>query len=166
MGNTGPSQHRSKFFAIPWYLRLYLFGIQGLLHEILFTSIHEFIFNGNDFRLKGETSIHAFVIYGLGSLQAEYIYFTYLKGKHGLLFRSILYILLSFFWEFLTGLILSSVSACPWDYSDKPYNIMGLITLDYAPGWMLCGWIQEVLSNFLLRVHISSTVDLQEKMRS
>lgn len=33
--------------------------------------------------------------------------------------------------EFISGSILRLFSLCPWDYSKTPYNISGLVRLDY-----------------------------------
>ena len=53
-----------------------------------------------------------------------------------------LYVVIAFSWEFTTGLILRQFDACPWDYSHYPYNFMGLITLEYAPGWLFLAFLQ------------------------
>ena len=162
MGNIGQPLPFSKHTSLPWYYRLYFFGLHGFFDEIVFTSLHDFIFEDRDIRLRGHSSLYSFLIYGLGSLQCEYIYFRYLKNRVGLLGRSFFYVFFGFSWEFFTGLLLSSISACPWDYSHKPYNVMGLITLDYAPLWIMAGWMQEAISDFLSKVRICND-DTKEK---
>ena len=54
-----------------------------------------------------------------------------------------------FIGEFFTGSLLRKMDACPWDYSDAPLNIRGLIRLDYAPLWFGAGLLFEKI----LRIH-------------
>ena len=58
-------------------------------------------------------------------------------------FRGIIYSIIIFLTEFITGFILKKHKACPWDYSDSKYNIKGIIRLDYAPLWFIVGLIYE-----------------------
>ena len=152
--------------AIPWYYRFYFYGIHGFFDEILFTSLHDFFLLEKDYRLKGQSSLHVFYMYGLASLQVEHLYLNYLKCKYGLLTRCIVYCLYGFSWEFLIGLILSCFSACPWDYSDHKYNLMGLITLEYGPLWVLCCLVQELFSDTLAKFCVKeSTQETYESKR-
>ena len=43
----------------------------------------------------------------------------------------------------VTGWLLRKLGVCPWDYSDAPLNIDGLIRLDYAPAWFAVGLLFE-----------------------
>ena len=47
--------------------------------------------------------------------------------------------------EFISGSILRLFSLCPWDYSKTPYNISGLVRLDYFPVWFTAGLIFEYI---------------------
>jgi len=47
--------------------------------------------------------------------------------------------------EYSTGFLLKKANRCPWDYSDAPLNINGLIRLDYAPCWFALGLFYEGL---------------------
>jgi len=57
--------------------------------------------------------------------------------------------------EYVTGaLLVALIGRCPWDYSSSPWNVNGLIRLDYAPFWWMCGWLYEPLGALIRRVHI------------
>lgn len=43
------------------------------------------------------------------------------------------------------GLALRQYGACPWDYSERSYNLLGLITLEYFPAWYLASLLTEQL---------------------
>ena len=45
--------------------------------------------------------------------------------------------------EYTSGMYLKKRGCCPWDYSDSPYHINGVIRLDYAPLWFLTGLFYE-----------------------
>ena len=47
--------------------------------------------------------------------------------------------------EFISGSFLRLFSLCPWDYSKTPYNISGLVRLDYFPVWFTAGLIFEYI---------------------
>ena len=55
-----------------------------------------------------------------------------------LFLRALIYTIWTFAWEFSTGYVLRLFNGCPWDYGPWfTYNIMGLITLEYAPLWYI-----------------------------
>lgn len=70
-----------------------------------------------------------------------------------------MYLMITYFWEFTTGLILQQFDACPWDYTHYDYDFMGLITLEYAPGWLLLCYWQDVVSEFLLSLRLPESLD-------
>ena len=124
---------------LPWPLRLYFWGVHGLFSEVVFTALWEFVLTGN-LRLIGVSSIWSFPIYGLGAfLVAENVYHFLSSRKVPLLARCLVYVLCIYAWEFSTGLLLDCLNARPWDYSDFDYDVMGLITMEYAPVWFLAG---------------------------
>ena len=115
-------------------------GLTGWCMEILFTSFGALL-QGNT-QLTGHTSVWMFPIYGMASL-IEPIYY---KIKHWpALFRGFFYAAAIMVGEFLSGSILRFFSICPWDYSGSPYNIKGLVRLDYFPLWVIAGLIFERL---------------------
>ena len=142
--------------------RFYFYGIQGFCYEIIFTSLFDFFFHG-DWRLIGHSAVSSFFIYGSCSYFTERLY-IYLYYKHGIKWyiRKPLYLIIAYTWEFIFGIILKQFDACPWDYSHYPYNFMGLITLEYAPGWLFLAHIQDVQADFLLRLRIIPEVNHHE----
>ena len=95
--------------------------------EIIFTSFHAF-FN-KDFRLKGQTSIWMFPIYGLAALIHPM--------HHQMEDKPVLYR------GSVSGSLLKKHHMCPWDYNNAKTNVDGVIRLDYAPFWLAAGLIFE-----------------------
>lgn len=121
----------------------FICGLTGWCMEIIFTSLHS-IFT-RDFRLKGQTSIWMFPIYGLASLIRP-IY--PLIRKKPVLVRGSLYAIGIFSCEYVSGKMLKKHNLCPWDYSHAKTNIDGVIRLDYMPFWMIAGLIFEKILLF------------------
>lgn len=142
--------------------RFLFYGLHGFLDEIVFTSLHDFILVKPDYSFKGHSSIWSFFIYGSGSLLVELVYKRYCLHNFNVLIRGIFYISIAYFWEFNTGLVLKQFSACPWDYTHKDFDFMGLITLDYAPFWCLAGFYQEYLIKFLDSLRIAKDLGAGE----
>ena len=145
----------ADFAPVPAWIRFYLYGMHGFLDEIVFTSIFAFVESGfTDWSLKGHSSLSSFFIYGSCSFVTEQLY-VFLYYKHGVprLARIILYLGIAYSWEFIFGLILRQFDACPWDYSHYKYNFMGLITLEYAPGWLVLCFLQDTLADYLLNLY-------------
>ena len=153
---------------LPAWLRFYLYGMQGLLDEIVFTALFDHIFEpqGNAM-LKGYSTIFSFFLYGSCSFFVERVY-VFLYLKHGLRWylRFPLYLCILYTWEFTFGLILRQFDACSWDYSHYPLNLMGLITLVYAPGWLVLCVYQDILAHFLLSLRITTEVHHHDLMGS
>lgn len=106
--------------------------------EILFTGLRSL--RQHNHKLTGNTSIWMFPIYGLASLLAPLC--RHLKGKN-LMLRGGIYTCCIFAGEYMTGSFLRKYDACPWDYSEAPLNVDGLIRLDYAPFWFCAGLLFE-----------------------
>ncbi len=85
-----------------------------------------------------------FPIYGMAVLLQPLS--RLLKGKPFLL-RGSVYTVCIFVTEFITGRLLQKKHACPWDYSEAPLNIDGVIRLDYAPCWFGTGLLYEYILN-------------------
>ncbi|XP_069141361.1 transmembrane protein 229A-like [Argopecten irradians] len=143
--------------AVPAWARFYFYGMHGLLDEIVFTALFDMVFEPSGNRaLKGHSSIFSFFIYGSCSFLVEHLYvFLYLKHGVPRYIRLILYVCIAYIWEFSTGLFLRQFGACSWDYSHYKYNVMGLITLEYAPGWLVLSYLQDVVADFLLSLTIN-----------
>ena len=116
----------------------FICGLTGWCLEILFTYIGNC--SRHDLRLIGQTSIWMFPIYGMACIiKPLYRYFKKLPA----LFRGFIYSTGIFCFEYLSGSLLKKHHLCPWDYSNAPTNINGVIRLDYAPVWMAAGLIFE-----------------------
>lgn len=115
-----------------------LCGLTGWGFECFFTGCKGLF--KKDKKLTCKTSLWMFGIYGMGFL-IKPIY-NIIKNIPTF-FRGIIYSIMIFFTEFVTGVILKKHKACPWDYSDSKYNIKGVIRLDYAPLWFIVGLIYE-----------------------
>jgi uncharacterized membrane protein len=117
-------------------------GLVGWCLEILFTA-----FNGlkkKDFQLKGNTSLWMFPIYGLAAFFRPVYHFI---RKWPVALRGLFYTVCIFTTEFLTGTALKKRKLCPWNYENEPFNIKGLIRIDYAPYWFGTGLLYEYILN-------------------
>ena len=132
-------------------------GIAGWCLEVMFTSVDSIM--AGDWRLMGRTSLIMFPIYGMGALlgpissmmdswlsdlpgfeeaSRERISPLALAIRHGLLF-----LVLIFLAEYVTGIWLTGAGICPWDYSRWPDNVDGVIRLNFAPLWFFTGLLFE-----------------------
>lgn len=129
-------------------------GIAGWCLEVVFTSMESLIIR--DWRLMGKTSLLMFPIYGLGVFlspigQAVDKWLRVEPGevltvKDRMLRHGILYMVLIFAAEYLSGTWLRARGICPWDYSGRHSNVNGLIRLDFAPLWFLTGLLFEQIT--------------------
>lgn len=119
-------------------------GILGWCIEIIWTAFHGIKSKNNKF--IGYTSIIMFPIYGLASV-IKPISLKLKKMKMPTIIRGTVYSIGIFMVELITGSILKKTNNCPWDYSDKKYNITGVIRIDYAPLWCIVGVIFEKMLN-------------------
>lgn len=129
-------------------------GIAGWCLEVLFTSTESIM--AGDWRLMGKTSLLMFPIYGMGALLEPIgrgIDQWISDAPMGLLsirdriFRhGLLYMVLIFVAEYISGTWLRAKGICPWDYSGRHSNIHGLIRLDFAPLWFATGLLFEQIT--------------------
>ena len=119
----------------------FLCGATGWCMECFWTGM-DAIRKGTDKTLRCQTSIWMFPIYGLAAFFAPIS--SLLKGTPTFL-RGVVYTLLIYLGEFLSGSLLRQYESCPWDYSSAKLNYKGLIRLDYAPAWFISGLIFEKL---------------------
>ncbi|WP_318709197.1 putative ABC transporter permease [Candidatus Acetatifactor stercoripullorum] len=117
-------------------------GITGWCMEILFTSLDSF--RRRDMKLRGNTSVWMFPIYGCAAFLAP---LGRLLSKKSVWVRGLTYMSLIFSTEYITGSLLSRRTLCPWDYGRSRWNIKRLIRLDYAPFWFLAGLLFEGLTS-------------------
>ena len=130
---------------LPWPYRLYFWGVHGVFSEVVFTAVWEVVVGGS-LRLMGTSSIWSFLVYGLGTFAGAELMREQMQARRVPTWaRCVLYVPLVYAWEFGCGAILSYFHACPWDYSEFDYDVMGLITLEYAPLWLMGGAYFELL---------------------
>lgn len=113
-------------------------GIMGWCLEIIFTALGSF--HRKDLKLKGNTSLWMFPIYGIGCLIAP---ISFLLKKASWFTRGTVYTLLIYTVEYISGIFLKKRKLCPWDYSRSHWNIDSVIRLDYIPCWFATGLLME-----------------------
>ena len=135
-------------------------GIAGWCLEVMFTSVDSIM--AGDWRLMGRTSLIMFPIYGMVALlfPISRLIDSWLAGLPGFedagadrisrLARAVrhglIYMVLIFIAEYITGIWLTSLGICPWDYSLWPDNVGGVIRLKFAPLWFGTGLLFEYLT--------------------
>lgn len=140
-------------------------GIAGWCLEVMFTSVDSIM--AGDWRLMGTTSLIMFPIYGCGAflVPISRLMDDYLSdlpgfeeaskdriGRLPLLIRhGLLYMVLIFIAEYVTGIFLTGAGICPWDYSHWPDNVDGVIRLNFAPLWFGTGLLFEQITKIKSR---------------
>lgn len=147
------------------WLRLYIYGIHGFMTEVLFTAAWDLAVTSNP-QLPGCTSVWSFLIYSTSVLAIE-VFYRKTHNTVPLIFRCILYVVWTYIWEFSTGLLLRQFNACPWDYTERSYNLMGLITLEYAPAWFFAGLLtDQILIKNIMYLKFINPHDLKHNAAS
>ncbi|XP_048358073.1 transmembrane protein 229b-like [Sphaerodactylus townsendi] len=124
---------------LPQLCRGYIYAIHGFFLEKIFAAMV-----GEDSPFERAGSLGSFLAYGFCGLTLERIYLA-LRNDCCLLTRCLLYILCIYSWELGTGGLLSCFGACPWDYGEYSYNLMGLIALEYFLFWFVGSLLLEKL---------------------
>ena len=152
---TGQINHENKIYGL--FLNFCRCGIAGWCLEVMFTSVDSIM--AGDWRLIGRIM---FPIYGMGALLLPISRFidSWLTGLPGLedagqdrlsrvgrsVRHGLIYMVLIFIAEYITGIWLTSIGICPWDYSLWPDNVGGVIRLKFAPLWFMTGLLFEYLT--------------------
>ena len=155
---TGQINHENKIYGL--FLNFCRCGIAGWCLEVMFTSVDSIM--AGDWRLIGRTSLIMFPIYGMGALLLPISRFidSWLTGLPGLedagqdrlsrvgrsVRHGLIYMVLIFIAEYITGIWLTSIGICPWDYSLWPDNVGGVIRLKFGPLWFMTGLLFEYLT--------------------
>ncbi len=127
------------FSSLKQFLKDFLrCGMCGWCIEITFTAIRAL--QRRDFKLKGNTSIWMFPIYGCAAFLRPV---NRLLHRSPVWFRGLTYMSLIFTTEYLTGKLLQKRNLCPWDYGHSRYHVNRVIRLDYAPYWFAAGLLFE-----------------------
>ena len=124
---------------LPLFVKNFLrCGLTGWCMEIFFTSLDSL--RRRDYKLKGNTSVWMFPIYGCAALFAP---IHTLLCRKPFWVRGLTYMSLIFSGEYISGRILSKHSMCPWDDGRSKWNIHRVVRLDYAPVWFGAGLLFE-----------------------
>ena len=86
----------------------------------------------------------------------------YCRRGYSLAYRLPVYVLTVYLWELSWGLLLRPFGLCSWDYSHYPLNLLGIITLVYAPGWIVLCLLQDWIYRFLFSLYV---VDMGHKIK-
>ncbi|CAN7995092.1 unnamed protein product [Ixodes hexagonus] len=122
--------------------RLYLYALHGFFLEVMFTAAWELVVSGS-LKLHGCTSVWCLFIYSFSCLVMEKIHEVLEPWGLPLHIRALAQTFWIYVWEFSTGWFLRKLNGCPWDYAAFAYNFCGLVTLEYAPLWYVCGFLFE-----------------------
>jgi len=121
-----------------------LCGLIGWCLECIWTGLASLIHG--DRALTCHTSFWMFPIYGM----ASFIEPIHKHAKHKpVAIRGILYTILIYIVEFVTGCLLKLIHACPWNYSKARHNLKGVIRLDYFPAWFGMGLLYEKILDLI-----------------
>lgn len=123
--------------------RLLLFGLLGLLLEVFFTSLGGL--KHGKWNMAGHTSPWMMIDYCLFAVILMPVGRPLARMGVPLPARAILYMVMIFAVEFVSGWIFDLCGIHIWDYSHLPLNLYGYITLSYAPFWYGLGLIAEAL---------------------
>lgn len=134
------SDGQTRRLSVAW--RLYLYALHGYLIEVTFTAVWDLVVSGS-LELRGFSSVWSLGIYSISCMAMEKI--NGLLQRRGLAARALAHTCWIYVWEFTTGSFLKALGSCPWDYRHFRYNVCGLVTLEYAPLWFLCGLLFELL---------------------
>lgn len=134
--------------------RLYVYALHGCVCEVAFTAAWDWYYT-YDQKLPGYTSLWSLLIYSLAMFFMESLS-AWLQQRHfPLPLRLSVYTLFIYLWEFSCGVLLRLLEACPWDYSHFKYNLMGLVTLEYALPWALAALLAEkYVIKYTLRIQL------------
>ena len=142
-----------NFYKVPhtihMLIRYIIYGLLGWNIEIIWTGFTS-LANGSK-NLMGHTSIWMFFIYGAAVFLFEPVH-TWIANLHWF-WRGCIWMLLIFFIELVSGLLLKLFGIQAWAYTG-PTAVLGVIRLDYAPLWFAVGLIFEKIHHILLSYHI------------
>lgn len=137
--------------------RFIIYGMLGLCAEVLWNGFGAML--RGDILLRGTTCIWMFPIYGL-SVFLEPVHY---RIKHlPLIVRGGIYMVLIFAVELISGLLLRwMLGTCPWDYGNKGMSIFGIVTLNYAPVWIVVGIAFERIHDTIIRIESSEKINFK-----
>lgn len=140
--------------------RYFIYGLLGWCMEIFWTGFGNLFLHG-DVKMRGQTYIWMFFIYGLGILIEP----VHRKIRNRpVIVRGVIYTVLLFSIEYLTGSILKlCIGVCPWNYGKNPLSINGIIELDFIPIWFTVGLLFEKVHDYILKLQYYKVKEKQLK---
>jgi uncharacterized membrane protein len=133
-------------------VRFCIYGLLGWCLEVMWSAVTEKAWGKQrDWRLVGHTYLWMFPIYGLLAPLGEPLH-NFLRAYFWL-WRGLAYLAAIWIVEFVCGWTIKKLTgACPWDYSDLPGNLHGIVTLAYAPVWFILGLGFERVHDALIKL--------------
>lgn len=128
-------------------LRFLTYGVFGWCTEIVWTAFTDAVearWAGQpiNWRLIGTTYLWMFPIYAGGGLAFEVAHAQLTQMPW--VARGLVYMIGCFAVEYVSGwILLQTTGSVPWDYSQRRWQVHGLIRLDYAPAWFVFGLLLE-----------------------
>lgn len=140
-----------------WFMkaRFFIYGLLGWGLEVFWTGLISLM--KGDHRLRGQTYLWMFPIYGLAIL------FEPVHNKIRSLswfIRGLIWLVLIWTVEYISGGFIRMVTgSIPWDYTGtSPWQISGLIRLDMAPLWFIAGLFFERVHDFLVKFGLGEKI--------
>lgn len=140
-----------------WLGRFVVYGLLGWCVECLFTSVVDLASGAGDLRLMGHSYLWMHPIWGVGLLLGEKLTLSLQRAGISRATRALVGMAVCFAVEYLAGATLVAlIGRCPWDYSASVWSVNGLIRLDYAPFWWMCGWLYEPIGGLVRRLRMGA----------
>lgn len=134
------------------FFRWLLFGMLGMIFEVCVMAWA--VGRDGNLSLRGASSPWMLPIYGLIGIVLEPISQPLIKRRVPLPLRAVVYMLLIFAVEYVSGMIFlyfginqrgADNMHTVWDYGGTRYNLHGQIALEMAPTWYVFGLTLEFL---------------------
>lgn len=129
--------------------RWLFYGLAGIVAEVFWTALANVRRRPQErWLLKGESTLWAIPIYGTIAPLFRPVHASVRTAPWWA--RGLVYMTTFFSVEYASGLLLRRLlGEAPWDYSESPFHVQGLIRLDYAPVWFAAGLAVERLDAIL-----------------
>lgn len=123
--------------------RFMLFACIGLLMEVTLGAAVGLVHG--DYNLRGSTCLWMILDYGLLGVLLAPIRDRLIRLRVPLLARGVVYMLLIYMVEYISGVIFTAAGLHIWDYHCHTYQLHGHIALVYAPLWYVLGLFAECI---------------------
>lgn len=134
------------------WIRFIIYGLSGICMEVAWTALLNFA-SERDWRLRGESYLWMFPIYGLCAPLFEPVHDQIRDWP--LLGRAVFWSLGITVIELVTGWLLERLTGrCPWDYVEAGarFAINPYIRWDYFPCWAIVGLVVERYHDVLVEL--------------